>query len=71
MFAVAVRKESPLRPKNLLLSDSVQGDMLWALLMSCWSYQMKDRPKAAKVVSIVSISNTTIDPFDSNSIECR
>ncbi|KAG9088030.1 ATP binding [Ceratobasidium sp. UAMH 11750] len=49
--AVLTRKELPMKPNDVMLLKDEQGDILWALLVSCWSHEPNDRPNAAKVAS--------------------
>ncbi|ELU42428.1 protein tyrosine kinase domain-containing protein [Rhizoctonia solani AG-1 IA] len=40
------RKKTPSRPGSIIPERSVLGNVLWALLMSCWSYNPAGRPTA-------------------------
>ncbi|QRV81127.1 Serine/threonine-protein kinase [Ceratobasidium sp. AG-Ba] len=50
-FAVGVKREMPQRPGNTISTNSEQGDILWTLLISCWSHEPKERPSAGVVAS--------------------
>ncbi|QRV95585.1 Tyrosine-protein kinase [Ceratobasidium sp. AG-Ba] len=50
-FAVGVKREMPQRPGNTISTNSEQGDILWTLLISCWSHEPKERPSAGAVAS--------------------
>ncbi|CAE6377452.1 unnamed protein product [Rhizoctonia solani] len=43
------RKKTPSRPGSIIPESSVLGNVLWALLMSCWSYNPTRRPVAQTV----------------------
>lgn len=47
--AVALRKMIPSRPEDEIPSNSIHGNILWALLSSCWARKPKLRPSAAQV----------------------
>ncbi|KAG8736672.1 hypothetical protein FRC10_009050 [Ceratobasidium sp. 414] len=49
----AVHALLPARPEATIPSDSKHGDELWALLVSCWLPQPKERPSAGKVAGIM------------------
>ncbi|KAF8593909.1 kinase-like protein [Ceratobasidium sp. AG-I] len=53
-FAVAVKKEPPVRPEEYIPSNNLRGEALWSLLLNCWAYEPKDRPSAATVGITVS-----------------
>ncbi|KAG8771712.1 hypothetical protein FRC12_003461 [Ceratobasidium sp. 428] len=53
--AVAIKKETPKRPEESIPSNSLHGDALWLLLMSCWEQEPEKRPDADEVVEIVSL----------------
>ncbi|KAG8791019.1 hypothetical protein FRC12_010363 [Ceratobasidium sp. 428] len=51
--AVAIKNETPKRPEESIPSNSLHGDALWLLLMSCWEQEPDKRPDADKVVEIM------------------
>lgn len=53
-IAIAVEKEFPLRPEDSIPSNSIAGNTLWSLLMSCWVHEPENRPSADHVRDIVS-----------------
>ncbi|KAG8786387.1 hypothetical protein FRC12_016642 [Ceratobasidium sp. 428] len=46
---VAIKQETPKRPEESIPSNSLQGDALWLLLMSCWEQEPDKRPDAEQV----------------------
>ncbi|KAG8707077.1 hypothetical protein FRC09_002040 [Ceratobasidium sp. 395] len=48
--AILIKRQRPKRPEDTIPTNSQQGDALWSLLESCWSWDPKDRPKARSVV---------------------
>lgn len=48
-IAVVQKKKIPRRPEDQIPSQSVCGNMLWTLLMSCWAQKPQLRPSAAQV----------------------
>ncbi|QRW06170.1 Tyrosine kinase family catalytic domain protein [Ceratobasidium sp. AG-Ba] len=50
MYSV-MHKTLPERPMEVMPSDSRKGDMLWALLTSCWEFDAEKRPNAETVRS--------------------
>ncbi|KAG8722983.1 hypothetical protein FRC09_005273 [Ceratobasidium sp. 395] len=46
---VAIKNEAPKRPEESIPSNSLQGDALWLLLMSCWEQEPNKRPEAEQV----------------------
>ncbi|KAG8723265.1 hypothetical protein FRC09_004047 [Ceratobasidium sp. 395] len=52
MMAVLSRRH-PKRPEDTIPKDSKQGDTLWSLLKTCWSWDPKERPEAPYVVSAI------------------
>lgn len=46
---VVDKKETPKRPEDQIPTRSICGNLLWALLMSCWAYEPGLRPSAAQV----------------------
>ncbi|KAG8723998.1 hypothetical protein FRC09_000806 [Ceratobasidium sp. 395] len=61
-MVVAIKNETPKRPEESIPSNSLHGDALWLLLMSCWEQEPDKRPDADKVVEIVSLR---VDRFSS------
>ncbi|KAG8725017.1 hypothetical protein FRC09_010221 [Ceratobasidium sp. 395] len=59
---VVVQKKLLERPQPLIPSSSRQGDVLWKLLVRCWSYDPRDRPLATEVQNLVRASNAHHDP---------
>ncbi|KAG8790758.1 hypothetical protein FRC12_011120 [Ceratobasidium sp. 428] len=53
MRAVAIKNEIPKRPEETIPSNSLHGDALWLLLMSCWEQEPDKRPEAGKVAEIM------------------
>ncbi|KAG8782371.1 hypothetical protein FRC12_020904 [Ceratobasidium sp. 428] len=53
--AVAIKNETPKRPEESIPSNSLHGDALWLLLMSCWEQEPDKRPEADEVMEIVSL----------------
>lgn len=49
LAAVAIKRETPPRPRIIIPESSISGNILWALLMSCWAYNPKRRPNASTV----------------------
>ncbi|KAG8795457.1 hypothetical protein FRC12_014274 [Ceratobasidium sp. 428] len=47
--AILTKRNPPKRPENTIPENSQQGDALWSLLGSCWSWNPKDRPEARSV----------------------
>ncbi|KAF8599206.1 kinase-like protein [Ceratobasidium sp. AG-I] len=52
-FAVAIKKESPMRPEVLISSASEDGNKLWMLLTTSWAYKPEDRPSADYMRDVV------------------
>ncbi|QRV92063.1 Tyrosine kinase family catalytic domain protein [Ceratobasidium sp. AG-Ba] len=50
MYSV-MHKTLPERPMEVMPIDSRKGDMLWALLTSCWEFDAEKRPNAQTVKS--------------------
>ncbi|QRW23085.1 kinase domain protein [Rhizoctonia solani] len=48
------RKKTPPRPESIIPERSVLGNVLWAILMSCWSYNPAGRPTAQAVHTLAS-----------------
>ncbi|KAG9087555.1 ATP binding [Ceratobasidium sp. UAMH 11750] len=66
--AVLARKELPMKPKDAMLLKNERGDILWALLVSCWSHEPNDRPNATKVASTMrEISSGYLEQTEPNS----
>ncbi|KAG8745584.1 hypothetical protein FRC12_014508 [Ceratobasidium sp. 428] len=65
-YIITIGNELPVRPEDTIPSESRQGDELWALLVSCWSREPKERPRAEAVAKIVSEDSvdTSIKPLD-------
>ncbi|ELU36905.1 Pkinase domain-containing protein [Rhizoctonia solani AG-1 IA] len=57
---VVDRKKTPSRPGSIIPERSVLGNVLWAILMSCWSYSSASRPTAQAVHTLAS---QVCDPF--------
>ncbi|KAH7338207.1 kinase-like domain-containing protein [Rhizoctonia solani] len=54
----ALNGVAPLRPEVHIPIRSHQGDLLWALLLSCWVHNPRDRPKALHIRdTMIAISN--------------
>ncbi|KAF8670113.1 kinase-like protein [Rhizoctonia solani] len=51
---VVDRKKTPQRPGSIIPERSVLGNVLWAILMSCWSYSSAGRPTAQAVHTLAS-----------------
>ncbi|KAG8683375.1 hypothetical protein FRC11_013647, partial [Ceratobasidium sp. 423] len=49
LLHVVMKKKTPQRPKNIIPETSIYGNILWAILMSCWSYNPKRRPSAESI----------------------
>ena len=43
----------PTRPMDVLKDDQ-RGNLVWQLLLKCWSRNVEDRPSAGQVVEAVS-----------------
>ncbi|CAE6486939.1 unnamed protein product [Rhizoctonia solani] len=43
------RKKKPSRPGSIIPQKSILGNVLWAILMSCWSYNPARRPTARTI----------------------
>ncbi|KAF8731493.1 kinase-like protein, partial [Rhizoctonia solani] len=48
------RKKTPSRPGSIIPERSILGNVLWAILMSCWSYNPAGRPTAQDVHTLAS-----------------
>ena len=55
MAAVVLRYERPQRADEFIPAQSIQGDILWALLERCWAGDPVARPKGPEVGDTVSI----------------
>lgn len=49
LIAAVHKRKTPKRPEDEIPSQSICGNILWALLMSCWAYNPELRPSAAQV----------------------
>ncbi|EUC62835.1 kinase domain protein, partial [Rhizoctonia solani AG-3 Rhs1AP] len=49
LMHVVVNKKTPPRPKQFIPERSTCGNILWAILTSCWSYDPELRPDAETV----------------------
>ncbi|KAG8764253.1 hypothetical protein FRC12_008216 [Ceratobasidium sp. 428] len=49
MFAITIKRVCPDRPQTYIPASSAHGDMLWALLKSCWEFEPEERPSVANV----------------------
>ncbi|KAJ1304116.1 hypothetical protein OPQ81_008518 [Rhizoctonia solani] len=43
---VGVKRQTPQRPQDIIPETSIHGNVLWAILLSCWSFNPKRRPSA-------------------------
>ncbi|KAF8755501.1 SLA1 homology domain 1, SHD1 [Rhizoctonia solani] len=60
LFEVATKREPPRRPESIPHGCET-GDILWALLLRCWSYEPGTRPSAIEVEeSMIAIHSTLI-----------
>ncbi|KAG8714221.1 hypothetical protein FRC09_017862 [Ceratobasidium sp. 395] len=50
IVAILIERQHPKRPEDTIPAKSWQGDALWSLLESCWSWNPKDRPEVPSVV---------------------
>ncbi|CAE6473596.1 unnamed protein product [Rhizoctonia solani] len=50
---IAVNLRKPERPLDVIPENSVMGNVLWAILMSCWSHNPAQRPDAEDVQSLL------------------
>ncbi|KAG8705435.1 hypothetical protein FRC09_002962 [Ceratobasidium sp. 395] len=61
--AVAIKNETPKRPEETIPSNSLHGNTLWLLLVSCWEQEPDKRPAAAKVVeTMVGVTRDGLMP---------
>lgn len=65
MFLVVMKREPPERPESLTqaLGNREAGDMLWNLLLRCWTFEPIMRPKAEEVARVVSVVYLFINAF--------
>lgn len=59
IYTVVVRRELPGRPEEYIPTNSEDGNKLWGLLVTCWSFEPEERPSAAVVAQTVSSDNIT------------
>ncbi|CAE6404004.1 hypothetical protein ACGC1H_005848 [Rhizoctonia solani] len=65
---IVVRAGMPDRPLDVIPEASVFGNVLWAILMSCWSRNPNQRPVAAEVEHMLGgISDHRLIPVLGNS----
>ncbi|CUA78041.1 hypothetical protein RSOLAG22IIIB_13012 [Rhizoctonia solani] len=64
LMHVFIKKKTPPRPKNIIPERSICGNILWAILTSCWSYDPELRPSAEIVMDLVSGSIVCELPFN-------
>ncbi|CAE6412756.1 unnamed protein product [Rhizoctonia solani] len=50
---VVIKKQTPLRPTAIIPEKSIYGNVLWALLMSCWVNNSKCCPDSATVWNVM------------------
>ncbi|CAE6432061.1 unnamed protein product [Rhizoctonia solani] len=50
MMHVVVKKATPVRPRKVIPERSIYGNILWAVLTSCWSYDPDLRPNAQTIL---------------------
>ncbi|KAF8668356.1 Protein tyrosine kinase [Rhizoctonia solani] len=48
------RKKTPSRPGSIIPERSILGNVLWAILMSCWSHNPAGRPTAQDIHTLAS-----------------
>ncbi|KAG8782246.1 hypothetical protein FRC12_021034 [Ceratobasidium sp. 428] len=53
VITAVLNRRHPKRPEGTIPTDSKQGNTLWSLLHTCWSWGPNDRPEAPYVVSAV------------------
>ncbi|CAE6438220.1 unnamed protein product [Rhizoctonia solani] len=46
---IVINKKRPHRPREIIPERSVYGNILWSILMGCWSYEPQLRPNATTV----------------------
>ncbi|KAJ1305916.1 hypothetical protein OPQ81_010635 [Rhizoctonia solani] len=58
VLASIIRRVLPRRPEQLS-NDQIGGDILWSLLLRCWSVDPPDRPPASDVWEEIEVLSTT------------
>ncbi|KDN33182.1 hypothetical protein RSAG8_13729, partial [Rhizoctonia solani AG-8 WAC10335] len=53
MLHVVINKKTPPRPKEVIPERSICGNILWAILTSCWSYDPELRPDAETILHLM------------------
>ncbi|QRV95989.1 Serine/threonine-protein kinase [Ceratobasidium sp. AG-Ba] len=53
IYSTTVEKANPDRPTEYVPTGSIQGEILWSILRSCWRFEPEKRASAASVASLM------------------